>query len=227
MADDRLSAWHSKLEFTRDQQMRLHRDASYEPMSVADVLQLLRNGPPTNVADLHALLCDHLREAGDDIRGDNSDPWRDFWEDERAQNPARPRHEETCRHILLRILRRRLPNGIDAQPERQYAAGRRADISVSHKDFNVPIEIKKNTHPDLWTAIENQLIAKYTTDPATGGYGIYVVLWFGPTMKGYQHHPFDGERPRTPDDLARKLNESLSQKQGRKIAVVVLDVTKP
>lgn len=227
MADNRLSAWHSKLEFTRDQQRRLYRDASYEPMGVADALDLLRNGPPANVADLHALLCDHLHEAGDDIRGDNSDPWRDFWEDERAQNPASPRHEETCRDILLRILRRRLPNGIDAQPERQYAADRRADITVSFKDFNVPIEIKKNTHQDLWTAIEDQLIAKYTIDTATGGYGIYVVFWFGPTMKGYQHHPSDGDRPHTPDDLARRLNESLSHEKGRQIAVVVLDVTKP
>lgn len=227
MADDRLSAWRSKLEFTLDKQTRLHRDASYEPMGVADVLDLLRNGPPANVADLHALLCDHLHEAGDDIRGDNSDPWRDFWEDERAQIPARPRHEETCRDVLLRILRRRLPNGIDAQPERQYAADRRADITVSFKEFNVPIEVKKNTHQDLWTAIEDQLIAKYTTDPETAGYGIYVVLWFGPTMKGYQHHPSDGDRPHTPDDLARRLNESLSHEKGRQIAVVVLDVTKP
>lgn len=227
MADDRLSAWRVKLDFTRDKQMRLHRDASYEPMGVADVLDLLRNGPPANVADLHALLCDRLRGAGDDIRGDNSDPWRDFWEDERAQNPALPRHEETCRDVLLRILRRRLPDGIDAQPEGPYAADRRADISVYFKGFNVPIEIKKNTHADLWTAIADQLIAKYTTDPATGGYGIYVVLWFGPTVKRYQHHPFDGDRPQTPDDLARRLNESLSHEQRRQITVVVLDVTKP
>lgn len=227
MADDRLSAWHSKLEFTRDKQMRLHRDASYEPMSVADVLDLLRNGPPANAADLHALLCDHLREAGDYIRGDNSDPWRDFWKDERAQNPVLPRHEETCRDGLLRILRRRLPNGTDAQPEGQCAADRRADIRVSFKDFNVPIEIKKNTHSDLWTAIEDQLIAKYATDPETGGHGIYVVLWFGPTMEGYQHHPSDGDRPHAPSELARRLNESLSDEQRRKIGIVVLDVTKP
>ena len=45
IADERLRAWRSQLEFTRDQQERLHSDASYEPMSVVEVLDLLRNGP--------------------------------------------------------------------------------------------------------------------------------------------------------------------------------------
>ncbi|MDE0496040.1 MAG: hypothetical protein OXH86_01685 [Acidimicrobiaceae bacterium] len=227
VADERLSAWRETAEFARDRQRRLHRDASYEPMGVSEVLDLLHNGSPANVADLHALLCDHLRDLSEYIRGDNSDPWREFWEDERAQSPERPRHEETCRDALLRMLRPRLPDGVDAQPERQYAADRRADISVSFRDFNVPVEIKKNTHPDLWTAIEDQLIANYMTDPGTDGHGIYVVLWFGPAIEGYRHHPSDGDHPQTPDELESRLRESLSYEQRRKISVVVLDLTKP
>lgn len=227
VSDDRLSAWRESLEFTRDRQRRLHRDASYEPMGVAEVLDLLRNGPPANVADLHALVSDHLRDVGRDIRGDNSDPWRDFWGDERTQNPVMPRHEETCRDVLLRMLRSRLPEGVNAQSEGQYAADRRADIRASSKNFNIPIEIKKNSHEDLWTAIEDQLIAKYTTDPETAGYGIYVVLWFGPDIEGYRLHPTDRSRPRTPDELECRLIESLSHQQRRRIGVVVLDVTKP
>jgi len=227
LADDRLSAWHRKLDFTRDKQRRLHRDASYEPMSVADVLDLLRNGPPANVADLHALLCDHLHDVKARIRGGNSDLWRQFWADDQASPPRYPKHEESCRDALLEMVRNRLPEGVDAQPEGQYAADRRADIRVSFKDFNVPVEIKKNTHSDLWTAIEDQLIAKYATDPSTGGYGIYVVLWFGPNIEGYRRHPSDDDLPRTPHELARRLNESLSHEQRRQIGIVVLDVTKP
>ena len=227
IADERMSAWHESLKFVRDKQHRLIRDASYSPMSVAEVLGLLRNGPPANVADLHALLEDRLRDLGGFIRGDNSDPWRDFWQDERCQNPSAPRHEETCRDALLRMLRPRLPDGVDAQPEGQYAADRRADIRVSFKNRNVPVEIKKNSHKDLWTAIEEQLIAKYTTDPETGGYGVYVVLWFGSDIDGYRRHRTDGDCPETPDELERRLNESLSYEQRRRISVVVLDVTKP
>ena len=55
----------------------------------------------------------------------------------------------------------------------------RADIEAICAGFNVPVEIKKNSHPELWSALRTQLIAGYTNDPATGGYGIYLVLWFG------------------------------------------------
>lgn len=227
VSDERLSTWHSRLESTSDQQRRLHSDTSYAPMDVADVIALLCNGPPANVADLHVLLGDHLHDLGTRISGDNSDLWRQFWADDRESQPKRPKHEESCRDALLAMLRNRLPEGVDAQPEGQYAADRRADIRVAFKDFHIPVEIKKNAHPDLWTAINDQLIANYTTDPETSGYGIYVVLWFGSEIRGYRRHPTDGYQPGTPDELERMLNESLSHEQRRKIGVVVLDVTKP
>ena len=227
IADERLSAWHDQLEYARNRQGRLHLDASYAPMNVADVLRLLRNGPPANVADLHALLCDRLRDLGSHIRGNNSDPWRQFWADDQAPQPTQSKYEDSCRDALLAMLRNQLPEDVDAQPEGQYAANRRADIRVAFKDFNIPIEIKKNTHSDLWTAIDDQLTAKYTTDPATGGYGIYLVLWFGSEVNGYPRHPTDRDRPSTPDELERRINESMSHDQRRTIGIVVLDVTKP
>ena len=227
IADERLSAWRSRLEYARNRQLRLHRDASYAPMNVSDVLGLLRDGPPANVADLHALLSDRFRDLGEYIRGDNYDPWRQFWADDREPQPKTPKHEESCRDALLAMLNNRLPKEVKAEPERQYAADRRADVSVAFKEFNIPVEIKKNTHPDLWTAIDDQLTAKYTTDPATGGYGIYLVLWLGADAPGYPRHPTDRDRPSTPDELERRLNESMSYEQRRTISAVVLDVTKP
>ena len=227
IADGRLSAWHDRLEYPRNRQRRLHRDASYAPMNVADVLGLLRNGPPANVADLHVLLSDRLRDLGSHIQGDNSDPWRQFWADDRESQPSEPKHERSCRDALLAMLRSLLPEGVDAQPEGQYAADRQADIRVTFKDYNVPVEIKKNTHPDLWTAIDDQLTAKYTTDPATGGYGIYLVLWLGADAPGYPRHPTDRDRPSTPNELEHRLYESMSHEQRRTISAVVLDVTKP
>ena len=189
IADERLRVWHSRLEYARNRQQRLRRDASYALMNVADVLGLLRNGPPANVADLHALLGDRLRDLGEYIRGGNFDHWRPFWADDHKSQPEKPKHENSCRDALLVMLRNRLPEGVDAQREGQYAADRRADIRAVTSDFNIPVEIKKNTHPDLWTAIDDQLTAKYTTDPATGGYGIYLVLWLGADAPGYRVTP--------------------------------------
>ena len=51
---------------------------------------------------------------------------------------------------LLSDLRTRLPTGVDAQPEGPYARDKRADIRVACGDFEVPVEIKKNRHRDLW-----------------------------------------------------------------------------
>lgn len=227
IADERMSAWHESLKFVRDKQHRLIRDASYSPMSVAEVLDLLRNSPPARVADLHALLCDHLRDLGRDVRGNNADLWRQFWADDHKSPPERAKRENSCRDALLGMMRNRLPEGVDAQPEGQYAADRRADIRVSFKNNNVPVEIKKNSHNNLWTAIEEQPIASYTTDPETGGYGIYLVLWFGADAEGYPRHPTTSHCPETPDELECLLNESLSHEQRRRISVIVLDVTKP
>lgn len=41
------------------------------------------------------------------------------------------------------------------------------------------MEIKRSCHPELWSAIRTQLVAKYTCDLATGGHGVYLLFWFG------------------------------------------------
>ena len=115
---------------------------------------------------------------------------------------------------------------MDAVREGSYAADTRSDIRANCRGFNVPIEIKKDSHPDLWKAIHDQLIAQYTTDPATDGYGIYLVLWFAEPKKLATRHP-DGSRPSTPEELQRRLEHQLTADQARKITVIVMDVTKP
>ena len=74
--------------------------------------------------------------------------------------------------------------------------------------------------------MRDQLMAQYTTDPATDGYGIYLVLWFADPNKPASRHP-DGSRPSTPEELRRRLEQELTADQARKIAVIVMDVTKP
>ena len=143
----------------------------------------------------------------------------------RGQSPA-PEHEEDCRDALLSDLRQRLPQGVDAQPEGHYANNKRADIRVFYGGFQVPVEIKKNTHRDLWSALRNQLMAKYTSAPETDGYGIYLVFWFG---KQYTQAPPSGKRPADAEELKERLEAeaTLSADEARKISVCVIDVCKP
>ena len=47
-------------------------------------------------------------------------------------------------------------------------------FEAPYRDFQVPVEIKKNSHRDLWRALRSQLIAQYASAPETDGYGIYL-----------------------------------------------------
>ena len=86
----------------------------------------------------------------------------------------------------------------------------------------MPVEVKKNSHTDLWRACRTQLIGQYTRDPATDGFGIYLVFWFGPQLT--QRSP-SGSRPANPQELRERLEETLTEDERRKISIKVIDVS--
>ena len=222
-ADPALERWHGELSRAQDSQRIIRRDAEYRHPDIEQVRSTLRNGPPANIADLAALVTDRLREIARRIRTGNTNDWRQYWNEDSHGRPQEPKPENSCRDALLSALRERLPPGVDAQPEGQYANNTRADIRVSCADFNLPVEIKKSSHRDLWSAMKNQLIAQYTTDPATGGYGIYLVFWFGRE----KCQPGPAGRPTSADELEKRLREALSPAEARRISVCVIDVAQP
>ena len=214
-----LERWQDRLRHAVGRQLETRRETEFQYATVEQVQKTLDGGNPANSADLAALTTDHLRQLAESISRDNTSDWRQYWDS--PQEAALPRHEDLCRDALLSDLRRLLPEGIDAQPEARYAADRRADIRVSCKGFNVPVEIKKSTHRALWSAIGTQL-TEYAKDPGADGHGIYLVLWFGP--EGCPRPP-DGEKPQTPQQLEEQLQRTLAPERARKIDVVVIDVS--
>ena len=220
--DDTLSKWRFSLERARDQQQVIHRDANYRYPNVREVRQTLSNKAPANAADLAALVGDRLYSLTKRIRTGNTDDWRQYWNEGTHGRPKSPKIEDHCRDALLSDLRGLLPAGVDAQPEGQYANDKRADIRVSYAQFNVPVEIKKDSHRDLWSALQNQLISQYTNDPDTSGHGIYLVFWFG---DGDIPAPSQGRRPTYPVELQERLEEQLTEPERRRIAIRVVDVS--
>ena len=223
LAEPVLSGWRDVLSRAQDAQRVTWRDASYRHPTIEQVCLTLNGGTPANAADLAALVMDRLRELADQIRRGNTDDWSQYW-NEPHKKPPTPKHEDRCRDALLSDLQKRLPQGIDAQPEGQYANDKRADIRVSYEDFQVPVEIKKNMHRDLWSACKNQLIKLYTSAPDTDGYGIYLVFWFG---KDRTQPPPSGTRPTNAEELKTRLEATLSFDEARKISVCVIDVSRP
>ena len=125
----------------------IRRDAGYRHPGIEQVCQTLNGGTPASAADLAALLMDRLQEVALDIRRGNTDDWRQYWNVDYRGRPVDPRPEESCRDTLLSDLRQRLPEGVSAEPEGQYANDKRADIRVSCRDFQVPVEAKEEHAP--------------------------------------------------------------------------------
>ncbi|MDE2845568.1 MAG: hypothetical protein OXO51_02545 [Gemmatimonadota bacterium] len=221
LVDDTLSDWHSMLESSLHTQRRIRRDVSYHRLTIEKIGQTLKGGTPANAGDLAALLMDRLSELAITIKDGNTDDWKQYWNLPHGQDPT-PRNEDDCRDALLSDLRRCLPTEVDAQPEGQYTNDKRSDMRIAYSNFQVPVEVKKNSHRELWSAMHRQLIKKYVRDPATDGYGIYLVFWFG---EEYTQAPPTRKRPDSPQELQVRLEATLSPDEARKISVCVIDVS--
>ena len=226
--DPALSAWRYHLLMANDQQATISRDNSYRRPELDQVRATLNNLEPANAADLAALTLDRLDELAKTTRHGDTNDWSQYWNQKGHGKPTTSKPENACRDSLLRQLRPLLPDAVTL-PEAPSAASRRTDIGLYCSGFKLPIEIKKQSHRALWRAARDQLVAKYTQDPATGGYGIFLVLWFGEP----ETTPLDetGTRPASPEELRQRLEacitRQLAPEQARKIAVRVIDVSEP
>src|SRR5450830_1625578 len=215
-----LKHWADSLNRALYDQRITRRKALFRPASVAQVCKTLANLKPANAADLWALTVDHLTQLASEIRNGNTNDYRQYWAGET------PRIEDDCRDTLLSDLKPRLARvGVLAEPEGRYVDEKRADIKVTALPHQVPIEIKRESHPDVWKAIREQLVAKYGREPASEGYGIFLVFWFTGNMKAA---PTDGDaKVKTPQELQRRLAATVPEGLRHKIAVLVVDCSKP
>ena len=219
--DELLANWRFELSWALSSQEVILRDSSYSHPTPKEVTDTLNGGVPTNVGDLASLLVDVLEDLSVHISTSRNNAWRQYWNEVKGK-PNEPKYEDSCRDALIDSLEVRLPDEIDVQPEGRYVLNKRSDIRVAFKGFNVPVEIKKNGHIELWSSMERQLVAKYTREPETGGFGIYLVFWFG---SGYTQAPPDGQKPESPQQLKYLLEKTLEREQRLKISVCVVDVS--
>ena len=223
--DSSLHPWRFLITNAIRRQNIRRRESGFEHCDTGTVLEVLDNRTPANVADLFALTADYLREIAETIRNGSTCDWRQYWNVDSYNRPQSQKPEDACRDALLSALQQRVERlGIDAAREGQYADDKRSDIRVFCGGFNVPVEIKKSNHRDLWSAIRNQLMAKYTRDPGAAGYGIYLVFWFGETDC---QPPESGRRPKSAVELEGRLWDTLSMDEANRISVCVVDVVKP
>ncbi len=231
IADDpTLKYWRGMLRRARDKQAAKLRTSAYEAPTVRQIRIALRGGPPVSAADLCALVSDKLASLAKRIRDGNTDAWQQYWhtdpDDPKGRLVIKPKSEDPCRDALLSDLQLLLePREVDAQPEGHHAEDNRSDIIAVHGVHAVVVEVKKTDSEELWSAVEEQLITKYARDPRSGGYGIYLVLWFD--ADHLKRAPPGGTRPESPDELRDRLIGLLPREHRRTITVLVIDVSAP
>ena len=231
LADDpTLDHWHGMLLRARDEQAKKLRNSVREVPTLRQIRDALRGGPPASAADLHALVSGKLVNLAERIRDGNADDWRQYWhsdpDDRQGRKVTKPKSEDPCRDALLSDLKLLLePHNVNADPEGHHAEDKRSDIIAVHGVHAVVVEVKRTHSEELWSAIEEQLIAKYLRDPRSGGYGIYLVFWFGPDH--LRRAPPFGTRPESPDELRDRLIGLLPRDHRRAITVLVIDVSAP
>ena len=227
-SDKNLHHWHPVLMNAVYQQKTVRREAEFVYSDVSNVLATLDNGPPANVADLAALTLEQLQQVAQQVRDSDTSDWLQYWNVDGYKRPLDSRPEKACRDALASDLRNRLQSrDISVKPETQYADEKRADICVSYRNYNVPIEVKKSCSLDLWRAIRSQLIARYSRDPGADGHGIYLVFWFGDTKDCPTKRTEDGLSLSTVEEIEGHLRSKLLLDEKHKIRILVIDVAKP
>lgn len=228
LAKPSLSAWNDEIRVALRGQRVIQRDHIFQHPPVERVCRTLSNLQPANPADLAALTLDHLLALREKIRHGSTNDYRQYWsfsESNKALTTSKPENE--CRDAFLSDLQDRLGKlSVQALKEIYAAEDKRADIGIffgGANGFKIPVEIKKDNHRDLWTAIRKQLIDQYTQDPATSGYGIYLVFWFG----GNGMPLSGGKKPSTASELEDQLRETLTDEERKRISVIVMDCSIP
>ena len=223
--DEDLAAWRESIAEASDAQRVVRLDAEFEAPTVPDVVSVLNDDRPASAADLAALAVDRILAISEQVRDGDADVWRHFWSEGKHGKPKTPKIEPSCELALLRELRHQLPERVRVEPEVRHAGGKRADLQISFRDFAVSVETKKSSSRDLWTGVTAQLIPRYTRDPRSDGYGIYVVFWHG--AKDAKRPSPRGKPPRTADELQDRLTQRLTTEAQRRVSVIVLDVSPP
>lgn len=223
--DESLHAWRDPLREHQESQRVVLREARFRYPSPSAIARLLDNGPPVHPADLKALLAQHLRDLDRSDRDGNTTGYRRYWNIDKHGRPTSARTENDCRDRLLELLREKLrATGIELMPEGEYRENTRADMRASFggtNGFNIPIEIKRDSHKDLWRAWRTQLLDHYVRDPGADGHGIYLIFWFGGL--GMPVAADGGSPPRYAVELESRLSALLNESEKSFIDIIVLD----
>jgi len=220
-----LAPWRYQLSESLQRSASRVREATFNRLEPLDVAAVLSNREPANERDLIALVLAHADTVMRRIRYGNTNILRSFWR-RNGKDQRVPLVENDCRDRFLHELRRELaPMNIHIGKEEFRAGDKRADMAImltrGGRHICVPVEVKLDSHPEVWHAWDTQLMRLYVTDPDAGGHGVYLVLFTG---CGTRRSP-SGERPRSAEAMAKTFNALIPAEYRSCLHGMVLDIS--
>lgn len=226
-ADPQLSSYKPHISHALSSQRQRRRDAEYDRPNWPQTIETLSNRAPATVSDLHALVETQLRDLSQHVARANTDIYKLFWNVDAHAKPTNPRPEEVCRDDVITLLRPTLSLlNVMIEPEGHMVADKRADISAAMPGRKILCELKRDYHPDLWTATIEQLERFYAHDPDAKGFGIYVVFWFGAKRPRKIPTPPNGLKPPlSASEMEAMLQSLLPEDKRKRLSSIVIDVS--
>jgi hypothetical protein len=230
IADPSLEAWRKELMHARFQHVMLMRDFAFKHPSSEAVRNALAGKAPVNAADLRAIACEELRRLQRELRTGVDSPWRQYWDNVgKRERAATPKIENECRnHLILRLEDRMRHYGIViTQAEVRHAEETRSDIAFfSYAGNSFPVEIKRDSNAQLWSAASIQLQHYANADTADGS-GLYLVFWFNHPDSHVSAPPEGLAKPASAQQLEAMLVDALSEDLRHRFEILVFDVSDP
>jgi hypothetical protein len=207
--------WSSEINYRLELQRKMWREAEYSALKPNELDAILSNSSPQNHADFNAIAAQTLEDLIRDIEDGALDSWEMFWN---TKPNHEPKLENECTKILAALWQEKLKRyGVTLNHEQHLKNDNRADLWLIRGDMRIPIEAKRQNNKQLWTALQDQLIKKYTIDPRTQGFGFYLVFWFGS-----DNIPTYTIKPKIPYDLKLALVQQLTDAEKPLVKVFVL-----
>ena len=219
---------------------------TWSPLNTKEIFALTdRPGTKliTSAADLLDVLVDALGKFAAELHGAQT-PVRDLWDRQGHTHVYRPIDENGLSDVIARYLRQELKSkGIFANREVEVSrrpgapVGQRTDILVNtarhgadgqpFDPLSAVIEVKGCWNPELFTALEAQLVRGYMVD-LQAPVGIYLVGWFDRSQWDSEDSRCR-QAPRTAIEevRARLDNQAAAASSGFFVRAVVLAIRAP
>lgn len=217
-----LESYQDHIKHAYAQQTRQRAEKNKKLLSLAGLRKVLLQTEPVNIDDLQSIVFDELELLQRRLKDSQTNGILPYW------NNGNPHGENDCRDRVAEYLELALkPYGIRSHIEGAMPTRNRCDLLHTYGDFNLPIEIKGQWHPEVWTAASNQLV-NYQKDYRSEGRGIYLVLWFGYLGARHDKNPHGWKGQKLPKTLDEMKNLLLQRYDGisEKTKIIVIDISK-